>query len=95
VVVVVVVVLLLVVVLGVVVVLCVLVVLVVEVLVVGVVGVVVVVVVVVWLWQSVVARSPTVLAPCLRLLASVELIDAGRFSTALRNPAAALAAASH
>ena len=61
---------------------------VVEVLVVG------VVFVVVW-WQSLLASWATVLAPCLRLLVSVWLTDAGRLATALLNESIALDAASH
>jgi hypothetical protein len=83
--------LLLVVVVGVVDVLGVLVVeLVVELLVLG----VLVVVVVLWR-QSWAVSCSTVLTPCLRLFTSVELIDAGRLSTALCSPVAALAAAPH
>ena len=51
---------------------------------------------VVVLWrQSWAVSCSTVLTPCLRLFTSVELIDAGRLSTALCSPVAALAAAPH
>jgi hypothetical protein len=57
------------------------------------VGVVGVVGVVIWVWQSLAARLLTVVTPCLRLFMSVELTDAGRFSTAFVNPVAAFVTA--
>lgn len=46
-------------------------------------------------WQSRAASTATVLAPCLRLLTSVRLIELGRFETDVTKSWAAFVAVSH